>query len=125
MDKEMETWRGGPSLQAVNVVVVCELVKGIQIPPPQRQEPLGDEAKPGRDGDVLISQPAQERTKVLSLYIMDVLHLVLIGTERHIFLEEQYVVQLMFTPSTIGRAGIVDPCEVREVARSRLLRWNA
>lgn len=80
MDAQREGWRR-KSLHVVNVVVVSELVKGIQVPPPQRQELLSNEAKPRRDGDIIFLQLPQEPTKFLPLNIANILHFILIGTD--------------------------------------------
>lgn len=116
-------WR--KSLHAVNIMVVSELVEGIQVPPPQGQELLSNKTKPRSDGDVVILQPPQEPAKVLPFNIANILHLILIGTDRNVLLKKQYVVHLMFTPSAIRRAGIVDAREVCEVTWPHLLQWNA
>lgn len=116
-------WR--KSLHVVNIVVVSKLVKSIQVPPPQGQKLLSNKTKPRSNRDVVLLQPPQEPTKVLPFNIANILHFILIGTDRNVLLKKQYVVHLVFTPSAVRRAGIVDACEVCEVTWPHLLQWNA
>lgn len=100
---------------AVDVLVICELFEVLQVVPPHEQEGVGDEAEPWRDLHFASLRLLQQLLQLLFRDVAVSFHLVGVGLQLHVPLEEQDVVHLVLAPHPVRLGLVVDTGQVRHL----------
>lgn len=100
--------------------MICELFEVLQVVPPGEQEGVSDEAEPRRDLRFASFRLLQQLLQLLLGDVAMALHLVGVGLQLHVALQEQDVVDLVLAPHPVRLGLVVDAGQVRHLLRRNL-----
>uniref|UniRef100_A0A2M4C7S2 Putative secreted protein n=1 Tax=Anopheles marajoara TaxID=58244 RepID=A0A2M4C7S2_9DIPT len=109
-------------LESFDFYMILVLLQLVQIIPPKAQAVLQYQPEPGRQWS---TEGTHCCVQLLPTNIPHLAHLRIVRFEIDVFLQEQNVVDLMFTPRAITPIGVVDAGEIMEILGPCLGHGNA
>lgn len=95
--------------------MIHELFEVLEVVPPLEEEGVCDEAEPRRDLNLVPLGLLQQLLQLLFGDVAVALHLVGVGMQLHVLLQEQDVVDLVLPPHPVRLGLVVDAGQIRQL----------